>query len=71
MGSNKALEERVHALERSMATIVKALKGIRSEMKEQKEKKEEPLDAIEEILKSKKVIEENLSRNNEAIERIE
>ena len=39
MGSNQALEERVQPLERSMATIVKALQGIRSEMNEQKEKK--------------------------------
>ena len=72
MVSNKALEERITALERSMGTVVKALKEINLGMKElQEQNKKEPSDAIEDILESKRLIEENLVKHNEAIEQIE
>ena len=55
-----------------MGTVVKALKEINLGMKElQEQNKKEPSDEIENILESKRVIEENLVRLNEAIEQIE
>ena len=72
MANNKALEERVHALEKSMSTVVKALKELNAGINEiQAQKKKDPVDEIEEIIENKKVIEENLARHTEAIKRIE
>ena len=72
MVSNKALEERVQSLERSMGTIVKALKEIKVGMNEvREEKNKEQTDEIGEILKNKKEVEDNLAKHEEAINRIE
>ena len=72
MVGNKTLEERVHTLEKSMGTVVKALKEIKTEIKQlvdngNKQQSEE----IEEILVEQKVLNEIINRNVEAIERID
>ena len=69
---NKALEDRVHTLEKSMGTVVKAIKEIKTEIKQlvdngNKQQSEE----IEEILEKQKVINEIISRNVKAIGRID
>ena len=69
---NKALEDRVHTLEKSMGTVVKAIKEIKTEIKQlvdngNKQQSEE----IEKILEKQKVINEIISRNVKAIGRID
>ena len=72
MVGNKALEERVHTLEKSMGTVVKALKEIKTEIKQLVDNgHKQHSDEIEEILEKQKVINEIMSKNVKAIERID
>ena len=78
MAGEKALDERVKALEKSMSTIVKVLKEIKVEMKhlEEKANKDQDLilkenEEIQKILDAQKVIEEILASNQEAIKKID
>ena len=80
MGNNKALEERVNALERSMGTVVNALKELNLGVKELQEKKTKDMvpgqqndenKEIREIIEAQAVIDKILIANSEAIKRID
>ena len=72
MAGNKAIEERVHALEKSMGTVVKALREIKTEIKHLGEHgNKQQNDEIQEILDKQKVINAIISKNADAIERID
>ena len=72
MVGNKTLEERVHTLEKSMGTVVKALKEIKTEMRQLVDNgKKQQSEEIEEMLEKQKIINEIISKNVEAIERID
>ena len=69
---SKAVNEKVQALEKSMGTIVRALKELKTGMIElQEQRKKDHNEEIEEILKNKKVVEDILESHTEAIKRIE
>ena len=71
MGANKALEERVGALEKSMGTIVNALREINKEMKQVEQKQtEQNSEEIQEILNNKMIISDKIEKNADAIERL-
>ena len=78
MAGEKALDERVKALEKSMSTIVKVLKEIKVEMKHLEEKANKDQDVIlkeneeiQKILDAQKAIEKILASNQEAIKKID
>ena len=72
MVNTKELIEKVQALEKSMGSIVRALKELKNGINElQEQRKKDQNEEIEEILKNKKVVEEILESHTESIKRIE
>ena len=72
MVANKALEDRVNSLEKSMGTVVKALREIKTELKHLGENgNKQQNEEIQEIIEKQKVINAIIIKNADAIERID